>query len=135
MHRIMCCRHCDSIATSFPIIPTNGLWSVMTCPSCVNSSIVTPLANTDPKDFSLDILLYCCSLLDRLLLANAMSQSIPLSDTLIYLQLMSSLTCGNVAPRPTPDASLPKYNGFLTSYYFIHVSSFTSNLAFVHLLV
>ena len=33
MHRITHCRHCDNVATSLPIIATNGLWSVMTCTS------------------------------------------------------------------------------------------------------
>ena len=31
MHRIMCCKHCESVATSVFIITTNGLWYLMTC--------------------------------------------------------------------------------------------------------
>ena len=46
---------------------------------------------------------------------------------------MLSLTCSNGVPRPTPYASFHMYNGFLTSEYFMHVSSFTDDLALLYI--
>ena len=78
---------------------------------------------------SLYILLYCHSALDRLFLGKAVDQSIALSSVLSYPQLMLFLSCSNAVPRPTPDVSVFRYNGFLMSHYFKHMSSFTSDLA------
>ena len=78
---------------------------------------------------SLYMLLYHHAVLDRLFLAKVMGQIIALSSTSSYLQLMSSLTCHKVAPRPTPGASVSRYNSFLTLYYFMPVYSFISDLA------
>ena len=65
----------------------------------------------DPKCFSL--LLYHCSVLDRLLMAKTVGQSIALYGTSSYLQLRSSLTCSNVACRPTPDASVQQLSDII----------------------
>ena len=58
-----------------------------------------------------------------------MGESIALSGMSSYQQLKSSLTCSSVAIRPPSDAYVSRYNGFLTSQYFMQVSSFTSDVA------
>ena len=58
---------------------------------------------------SLSVLLYLFSALDRLLLAKVMSLSI-LSGVMSLGQLLLFLFCIRLAPTPTPDVSISKYN-------------------------
>ena len=78
---------------------------------------------------SLYILLYHLSVLDRVLLEKVMSWSIALSSISTCTQFRLSLTYSTVVPRTTPDASVSRYNGFLTVEYVMHVAFFTSDLA------
>ena len=51
MHRIIDCRHCDNVATSLPIIATNGLWHLLhmqdskdeTSPPCAETWVLLNL--------------------------------------------------------------------------------------------
>ena len=62
---------------------------------------------------SLYILLYCCSVLDRLLLTNAMDKSIALPKTSSYLQLKSS-----------PSSTAMLHEGLLLMHPYIGITAF-----------
>ena len=100
---------------SFLNIATSGLQSVI---------ILTPLTKQQWWNFScpcnvpntsLSILLYLFSPLDRLLLANDMGHSILLSGALSLGQLVPFLVCSKLAVISTPDTSVSKYNGLVSS--------------------
>ena len=59
----------------------------------------------------LSMLLYLVSALDGLLLAKAMVHNGLLSGASSYWQVIPSLTCSNLATRPTPHVSPSKHSG------------------------
>ena len=71
------------------------------------------------------ILLYHCSVLDRLLLVKAIGHSAALYGTLSCQQFMPSLTCNNPALRLTPDVSVFRYRGADMSYSSIYAPFLT----------
>ena len=60
------------------------------------------------------MLSYVISAADRLLLANAISLSIPLSGASSVGLFVSTYNYSRVAPSPTPDVSVSKYSGFVS---------------------
>ena len=64
---------------------------------------------------SLSILLYLCSVLDTLTLANAMGCSMLLSGAASLGQFVPFLFCSKLAPSPTQYASVSKYSGLALS--------------------
>ena len=67
-----------------------------------------------PGTFHL-MLLYHHSMLDRLLLGNAIGQRVALSGTLSCQQFIPSLACNKAAPIQMPDASIFRCRDFNTS--------------------
>ena len=61
------------------------------------------------------ILLYHHSVLDSVLLADAVKQRVALSGTLSGPQFIPSLNCNKPTSRQMPDASVYRYRGFNAS--------------------
>ena len=64
---------------------------------------------------SLSMLLYCVSVLDRIVFANAMGLRIELSSDVSLGQPIPTLTSNNHTPRPIPSVSVFRYSGSFSS--------------------
>ena len=122
MYHIIHCNHWDSSATSLLIITTNGYGLLPCILHWQNSNGETFPRLCGMPRASHSMLLYCCSMLDKLLLTNANGHKVALSGTSSGLQFIPFLTCSNPVPRMTPDASVSRYRGLDMSKNLIHVS-------------
>ena len=101
-------EHWDNVATSLLSIATDGLWSVMT-------------QNFPHKE---------ASVLDKLLLTNAINCNIVLPSILAFLQFMLSLNCNNLAAWPKLDVMVSRYRDLAILYNFMFTSLLTIVFAF-----
>ena len=107
IHNMMYCSHCD-ITTSLMIMATSGLRSVMTYTSLAKQLWWNLTSPWSMPSASLSIVLYCHTVLDRLLLAYAIGQRAALSNTSSCLQFIPTYICNKPVTRPMPDASVSK---------------------------
>ena len=61
------------------------------------------------------MLLYLCSALVSLLLANAIGLRMVLSEAVSYGHVIPSLVCNRVAPSPIPGAPVSRYRDLVSS--------------------
>ena len=94
--------HCERVARSFFNIATQGLWSVIILTSLAEQQWWNFLRPCNIPNISLLMLLYLCSALVRLLLANVIGISM-MSGAVSFGYVIPSLVCNRVAPRPVAD--------------------------------
>ena len=109
------CNCWDSVATSFLNIATNGLWFVITYTSLAKQYGWKFSNPCNMPSASCLMLLHHHSVLDRLLLVNAIGHKGTLSGISSHPQFIPSLAYNNLAPGLIWDASVCRYSGFIAS--------------------
>ena len=113
MCSIMHCYWCDRVVMSLLTTATIGLWSVITSTSSVKQYCWNLSRPCSMPRASHSMLLYHCSILDKVVLKNAMKHNAVLCGTFSCLQFMPSLTCKRPAPRPIPEVSASRYRALM----------------------